>query len=38
MTELLIKLIISNKNIINVFNPITGILYSKEISENSIKL
>jgi hypothetical protein len=39
--ELLIKLIISNKNIINVFNPLTGILYTQEISEtmkNNIKL
>jgi len=33
--ELLIKLIISNKNIINVFNPITGILYSQEINEST---
>jgi hypothetical protein len=33
ITELLIKLIISNKNVINVFNPITGILYTQEISE-----
>jgi len=41
MTELLIKLIVSNKNVINIFNPITGILYTKEISESiksSIKL
>lgn len=33
LTELIIKLIISNKNIINIFNPITGILYTQEISE-----
>lgn len=41
ITELIIKLIISNKNIINVFNPVTGILYTHEISEtikNSFKL
>lgn len=41
ITELLIKLIISNKNIINIFNPITGILYTHEICESiksSIKL
>lgn len=40
-TELLIKLIISNKSIINIFNPITGIIYTQEISEsmrNTIKL
>jgi hypothetical protein len=39
--ELLIKLIISNKKIINIFNPITGILFTKEISDdikNKIKL
>jgi len=39
--ELLIKLVISEKNIINIFNPITGILYSQEISEivkNNLKL
>jgi hypothetical protein len=39
--ELLIKLIISQKSIINVFNPFTGILYTQEISEsmrNTIKL
>lgn len=39
--ELLIKLIISNKQIINIFNPITGILFTKEISEtikNKLKL
>ena len=34
ITELLIKLIISNKNIINIYNPITGILYTNEISES----
>jgi hypothetical protein len=40
-TELLIKLIIANKDIINVYNPISGILYTLEISEtmkNNIKL
>lgn len=39
--ELIIKLIISNKNTINIFNPITGILYTKEINQtviDSIKL
>ena len=39
--ELIIKLIICNKNIINIFNPITGILYTLEISEsmkNNIKI
>jgi len=39
--ELIIKLLISNKNIINIFNPITGKLYTKEISEiikDSVKL
>lgn len=41
ITELIIKLMISNRNTINVFNPITGILSTLEISEiikNSIKL
>lgn len=32
--ELLIKLIISKKNIINIYNPITGILYTHQVNEN----
>ena len=36
LIKLLIKLIISEKKIINVYNPITGILYQQEIS-NEIK-
>jgi hypothetical protein len=36
LTNLLIKLIISDKQIINVYNPIIGILYQLEIS-NEIK-
>ena len=35
--ELLIKLKISNKKIINVFNPITGILYTQEINDDILK-
>jgi hypothetical protein len=36
LIKLLIKLIISEKKIINIYNPITGILFQQEIS-NELK-